>query len=339
MPSEYFKYEAEKYIQNGYIRFDDILKLSDYFGVSCTSCVFTAAYRHNLIEGDTSAKELRKRIRKYKPDKKRLKYGVSLYTPQIQDQIINSYTYFFKHDLNIIWFLFKRDYIYNENRIEGGKLEVSEIAEIITDLRLNKQNSKYCKINHQDVVETAGQSALYDYVFQTTDAIDAYSILKLHRKLYQYAPYPESGGVFRQTNNLVTHSNFDTTDYKKIITEVQKVDLDVKMLVSEKDSIPVSEFIERALIIHHRFTVIHPFHDGNGRVSRLFLNWLFRLKGLPPVYLKYKDKERYYEALQKADNENNYEPLKEVFYTEIIRTMIQLYDGRRVTENTTVSYA
>ncbi|MBE0452036.1 MAG: hypothetical protein IBX70_14515 [Clostridia bacterium] len=55
-------------------------------------------------------------------------------------------------------------------------------------------------------------------------------------------------------------------------------------------------------------------------------------KGLPPVYLKYHSKEKYYAALQHADLNHDFAPLKEVFYTEIIGTMIQLYDGRRITD-------
>lgn len=53
-------------------------------------------------------------------------------------------------------------------------------------------------------------------------------------------------------------------------------------------------------------------------------------KGLLPVYLKYESKERYYDALQSVDLN---EKLKEVFFTEIVRTMMQIYDGRRIFED------
>lgn len=330
MPRGFFEVEAQKYAGNGFVSFDDVLKVSEYFGVSFESCVFTLAYRCGLIEGDTSAKEIKKRIRKYKPDKKRLELRLASFEPQMREQIINSYKYFFKHDFTIIWNIFKNDYIYNENRIEGSKLERDLVSEIITDLRLHKQDSEYCKSELQNVIETAGQSALYDYVFENDDPISAFSILRLHKMLYQYAPFPEAAGSFRETNNLVTESKFETTDCREIINEVLKVDTFLKVLIVEKDSISVAEFIEKAIIIHHRLTVIHPFNDGNGRVSRVFLNWLFMLKGIPPIYLKYDDKERYYEALQQADLYQDYNPLKEVFFTEIIRTMIQLHDEGRI---------
>lgn len=330
MPRGYFEVEAKKYAKNGYVEFDDVLKLSGYFGVSFQSCVFTLAYRCGMIEGNTDAKEINKRIKKFKPDKRRAELGLKCFDPKMRDQIINTYKYFFEHDGDLIWYKFKNDYIYNENRIEGSKLDQDLVSEIITDLRLHKQGSEFCNSDLQDIIETAGQSALYDYVFSTEDTISAFSIMKLHKMLYQYAPYPEASGSFRKTNNLVTKAKFETTDYKQIINEVLKVDTALKELVRQKNEISISDYIENAIAIHHHLTVIHPFHDGNGRISRMFLNWLFRLKGLPPVYLKYDIKDYYYEALQIADLSMDYNPLKEVFYSEILKTMIQLYDGRRI---------
>ena len=51
--------------------FDDILKkIADYFGVSFEACVRRIAYKIHAVEGDIENKELKKRIRRYHPDKK-----------------------------------------------------------------------------------------------------------------------------------------------------------------------------------------------------------------------------------------------------------------------------
>jgi Zn-dependent peptidase ImmA (M78 family)/fido (protein-threonine AMPylation protein) len=333
MPRDYFNLEVKKVIKNGFVSFDDALKLSVQFGVSFTSCVFTLAYRYgkSLIDGNIGAKEIKKRIKKYKPDKKRAELKLNSFEPEMREQIINSYSYFFEHDCDFIWHKFKNEYIYNENRIEGGKLDKTEVSEIVTDLRLHKQESCYCKTELQDIIETAGQSALYDFIFEVDHVITGFSILKLHAMLYQYAPYPEAGGKIRDSNNFVTDSKFETCDSAQIANEIYKLDIIVKELVLKCDSLSVAEFVEEAVRIHYRITVIHPFHDGNGRISRVFLNWLFRLKELPPVYLKYNRKDDYYEALQIADLENDFIPLYEVFFNEILRSMTELHDGRRIT--------
>jgi Fic family protein len=69
---------------------------------------------------------------------------------------------------------------------------------------------------------------------------------------------------------------------------------------------------------------IHPFADGNGRCSRAFLNWLLRLKGLPPIYIKHKEKERYYEALTQADTKGDFRPLAKIVIKELFRTMMEI---------------
>jgi Fic family protein len=53
--------------------------------------------------------------------------------------------------------------------------------------------------------------------------------------------------------------------------------------------------------LHHRFTQIHPFADGNGRVARAISSLVFIKAGWFPLIIKREDKTRYIEALEKAD--------------------------------------
>lgn len=90
------------------------------------------------------------------------------------------------------------------------------------------------------------------------------------------------------------------------------------------DKLTFADVIKQAAIIHHRITVIHPFGDGNGRCSRALLNWTYRLKGLPPIYIKYPEKDEYYEGLKNIDKSQNYDKLFKVFMREVIRSSMQL---------------
>lgn len=53
--------------------------------------------------------------------------------------------------------------------------------------------------------------------------------------------------------------------------------------------------------LHHRFTQIHPFQDGNGRVARALASLVFLREGLFPLVVRESDRKEYIGALEKAD--------------------------------------
>jgi Fic family protein len=83
----------------------------------------------------------------------------------------------------------------------------------------------------------------------------------------------------------------------------EQVDSEMEKLLSlhiehEKKGVPVE--IESAWL-HHRFTQIHPYQDGNGRVARALASLLFIKAGWFPVVVTREDRGRYIDALEAAD--------------------------------------
>jgi Fic family protein len=83
----------------------------------------------------------------------------------------------------------------------------------------------------------------------------------------------------------------------------EQVDTEMERLLSqhaehEKKGVPVE--IEAAWL-HHRFTQIHPYQDGNGRVARALASLLFIKEGWFPVGITRDDRANYITALETAD--------------------------------------
>ena len=64
--------------------------------------------------------------------------------------------------------------------------------------------------------------------------------------------------------------------------------------------------VELAALAHLKFVTIHPFGDGNGRISRLMTNYVLSKFGYPMLIVKYsKDRTTYYNALERAQVSGN----------------------------------
>ena len=140
MPKKIFLSVVHEYTENGKVSLDDALQIAERFGVSFRSCVLRLAYTFHILDGEYV--NLNRRISDYKPDKKKIALGMEIENIDLLRQEIDSYEFFFTIEPNIVWYKFKNDFIYNENRMEGLELDEEEVAEIVTDLRLNCQNSE-----------------------------------------------------------------------------------------------------------------------------------------------------------------------------------------------------
>jgi hypothetical protein len=57
----------------------------------------------------------------------------------------------------------------------------------------------------------------------------------------------------------------------------------------------------KAIFLHHELVRIHPFNDGNGRLSRMAKNWILMYELYPPMFIStYSDKKNYIAKLQNS---------------------------------------
>ena len=119
-------------------------------------------------------------------------------------------------------------------------------------------------------------------------------ILDLHLRVLGYVDPPQAG---RFRNTQVYVGEFTPPSAVDVPLMMEEL---VQWLGSE-DVVSIHP-IELAAIAHYRLVVIHPFHDGNGRTSRLLMNLILMQAGYPAVVIRVEDRAQYFKMLQLGNN-------------------------------------
>ncbi|AGC77713.1 Fic/DOC family protein [Nonlabens dokdonensis] len=105
-------------------------------------------------------------------------------------------------------------------------------------------------------------------------------------------------GKYKSTPNSVRLRNGEIHEYASVeATPAMMTDL----IDWYRENEPSMHPVQLAALFHYKFVCIHPFDDGNGRVSRLIMNYILLKNNYPPIIIKSADKENYLTSLQKAD--------------------------------------
>lgn len=79
----------------------------------------------------------------------------------------------------------------------------------------------------------------------------------------------------------------------------------------------INDPIIKAIYFHHELIRIHPFADGNGRVTRIAKNWMLMFHLYPPIFINDADKKReYIDTLSKSFSELYKNPHEGNLYIE-----------------------
>ncbi len=167
------------------------------------------------------------------------------------------------------------------------------------------------------------------------------TICIIHKDIFNEA-WHEIAGIFREENiSRISGSDYIPPSWQRVPDMMQEMKKTIKKheasLISPDYSLQgmsaeSEEFISRiqkilkfAAYVHHAITYIHPFRDGNGRVSRLTANLIFERYGLMGISIKIEreNKNRYCNALAQIDKFEDFEPL----LTIMAEGLIDRYKG------------
>lgn len=186
------------------------------------------------------------------------------------------------------------EWTYNSNSIEGNSMTLRETFIIINDgmtVKGKPLREHFEVNNHHKALHF-----LYKLV-EDKKQLDGSSILDIHGFMLNniedlYAGRLRNGGVRIQGANFVPPNARKVYDlFEELIDFVAKNPLGLNA-------------IELATVFHHKFVWIHPFFDGNGRTVRLAMNLILMNAGFPPAIILKNDRNKYYAALNMANNGN-----------------------------------
>lgn len=89
------------------------------------------------------------------------------------------------------------------------------------------------------------------------------------------------------------------------------------------DKVQGDEIVKLAADIHYNLVNIHPFGDGNGRTSRLFMNYIQRYHNVPLIKIFTEDRAEYIDALNETEEKED----MRVFRNFICRQQIKFYEA------------
>ncbi len=76
--------------------------------------------------------------------------------------------------------------------------------------------------------------------------------------------------------------------------------------------------VELAARFHTKFTTVHPFADGNGRMARLLMNYILQANGMPFANIPLRRRAKYMKT-QEAGNAGNDKPFALFLAEEVIK--------------------
>lgn len=201
------------------------------------------------------------------------------------------------------------------NRIEGIITTEDRLKKLVQDKTTPKNRSEREIAGYRDVLGAIYES--YDYI-----PVRPGTLLQFHRDLYKFSG-SIIGGHFKNSDNVIAETLPDGT--KKVrfqpVASWETAEAVTALCESYNEALndPGMDPLLLIPVFILDFLCIHPFNDGNGRMSRLFtLLTLYRAGYIVGKYVSIEkmiadSKETYYEVLQESsfgwyEEENDYIP-------------------------------
>ena len=226
--------------------------------------------------------------------------------------------------------------------VEVAKVQSTESSNAIegiftSNTRLNQLMQSKTTPRNRDEEEIAGYRFVLDMIHESYEYIPISSnyILQLHQNLYRFTNR-SIGGHFKNSDNHIVAR--DANGIEHVIFEPLsplETPIAIDRICEEFNRVSATEEVDTLLLIPifiHDFLCVHPFNDGNGRMSRLLTTLLlYRAGYVVGRYVSLEKKiaelkDLYYDSLNMSQNgwhEGEDDPTPFIKY--ILKTIIAAY--------------
>ena len=205
------------------------------------------------------------------------------------------------------------EFNYNSNHIEGNTLTYSEteLLLIFDQTKAGHDMRELEEMKAHDLAYHFIREWAEDKTRQLTEAdIRSLNEIILVRPFWKDAITPDGQntrrlikvGVYKEQPNSVKLTNGEMFHYTSPSETPIRMGELIQWYRDEEEKRELHPVV-LAAFFHYKFVLIHPFDDGNGRISRLLMNYILLRNEWQPVVIKSDpvQKNEYLQALRLAD--------------------------------------
>lgn len=210
------------------------------------------------------------------------------------------------------------------NKIEGISTTQERIRKLVLDKTMPKSRSEKEIAGYRDVLSTIHNN--HEFI-----PVNPSYFLQLHGDLYKFNG-PSFGGKYKSVNNVISEIHADGSETIRFKPIEAWATPDTMINLCEAYNNAINDGVDPLIVMPMfilDFLCIHPFNDGNGRMSRLLtLLLLYKSGYIVGKYISIEklieiSKDSYYDALQESslnwhDGNNDYAPFVEYYLGVVI---------------------
>jgi len=188
-------------------------------------------------------------------------------------------------------------FTYDSQAIEGSTITLEETANILIERKIPTWR------NRDFIIETERHHGVFLDILLQKEDISYSTIMKWHWDQFNETK-PQIAGAIRTVDVGIFGTKIRFPSWKSIPYHLLEF---FHWYNRVKDGIHP---VYLAALAHLKFVNIHPFEDGNGRTSRLIMNYILHRNDFPMLNIELKERRHYYESLNMAREYDEWEFVK-----------------------------